>query len=430
PSLEPVLKDTYGVILYQEQVISVSHAFGFTYGQADSFRRAMTTDRSQEEMEKIREGFVQSASERGIDADIAEEVFSRLRAFAAYGFCKAHAASFAKIAYQTTYLKAHYPAEFFTGILNNQPMGFYPANVIFEEARRLGIRLVGVDVNLSDRIFGVEYDENRMPGIRVGLCQVKNITGAEVDSIVSARPFASFADFCLRTKCDRTTTENLIYCGAFDSFGFPRGKLLWLLGELGSKKRKAAESNTNQAGLLTKSDGVNYEEILSRLPDTPEPTLHEKVRMDYDILGLSARDHPMVFYREKLARAKIHSAGEVRKLSDSTIARVAGVVVVCMRPPTRSGKIVVFITLEDETGLADCVIFPKVYEKYGGVIYSNPALIIEGKVQRMGDGISLIARKIMPLTSSFRSSDGGPVKPFNERIRIAGARSFVRSSGV
>jgi hypothetical protein len=179
PSLEPVLKDTYGVILYQEQVLSVAHAFaGFTYGQADSLRRAMTTDRSQEEMERIREGFVSSACKRGIEADIAEEVFSKLRAFAAYGFCKAHACSFAKIAYQTAYLKTHYPAEFFTGILNNQPMGFYPANVIFEEARRLEIRLLGVDVNLSEKRFTVEYDGNRAPGIRVGLDRVKRLTSA------------------------------------------------------------------------------------------------------------------------------------------------------------------------------------------------------------------------------------------------------------
>ncbi len=204
PDLEPVLKDTYGVILYQEQVLSVSHAFaGFTYGQADSFRRAMTTDRGQNEMEKIRESFVRGASERGIEAGIAEEVFSRLRAFAAYGFCKAHAASFAKISYQTAYLKTHYPAEFLTGILNNQPMGFYPANVIFEEARRLGIRLLGVDLNLSEKEFTVEYDEDCAPGIRIGLDQVKDISDAEAGSIISERPFESFADFCLRTRCDR-----------------------------------------------------------------------------------------------------------------------------------------------------------------------------------------------------------------------------------
>jgi len=255
PSLEPALGETYGVILYQEQVLSVSHALaGFTYGQADSLRRAMTTDRGQDEMEKIREGFIAGALRRNVDKKTAEEVFSRLRAFAAYGFCKAHAASFAKITYQTAYLKTHYPAEFLAGILNNEPMGFYPANVIIEEARRLGIRILPVDINRSEKKFTVEYGEvtgyrlqvtegtgagdqqtpsplageefallreplrgegdsrlqipnphvwlgplpspiqnskfrihNSPPAIRIGLMQVKNISDAEIDSILEAR---------------------------------------------------------------------------------------------------------------------------------------------------------------------------------------------------------------------------------------------------
>ncbi len=178
------------------------------------------------------------------------------------------------------------------------------------------------------------------------------------------------------------------------------------------------------------SGAKDYDELINRLPDAPELAVHEKVRMDYDILGLSARCHPMVFYREKLAKTRVRSVGEVKRLPDNSTARVAGVVVVCMRPPTRSGKIVVFITLEDETGLADCVVFPKVYEKYGRVIYGNSALIIEGKAQRMGEGLSIIARKVMPLTQAYRADNTSQVGGFRERIRTAGARSFVRSAGV
>jgi error-prone DNA polymerase len=433
PRLEPVLRDTHGVILYQEQVLSIAHAFGFTYGQADSLRRAMTHDRSQDEMEKIRDGFVRCACENGIDADIAEEVFSRLRAFAAYGFCKAHAASFAKIAYQTAYLKTHYPAEFFTGILNNEPMGFYPANVIFEEARRIGIRLLGIDINTSQAEFSVEYDDDRVPGIRIGLHRVKGITGTEVDSIISNRPFSSFADYCLRTRCSRKVSENLISCGAFDAFGISRSKHLWLLGELGAKKRKTIGRNDTkkeQAGLLVNAQGMDYDALIRQLPEASEPSLHEKVRTDYEILGLSARCHPLVFYREKLSKAKVHSACEIRGLQDNKIARGAGVVIVCMRPPTKSGAVVVFITLEDESGVVDCVIFKKVYDKYSRIIYGNPALIIEGRVQRQGKAISLIASKVMPLAQSYRTDDGGQMQPFTERIRSAGARSFVRSSGI
>jgi error-prone DNA polymerase len=462
PSLEPVLKETYGVILYQEQVISVSHALaGFTYGQSDSLRRAMTTDRSQEEMEKIREAFVAGAHARGVEPEVAEEVFSKLRAFAAYGFCKAHAASFAKIAFQTAYLKTHYPAEFLTGILNNEPMGFYPPNVIVEEARRLGIGLLGVDVNKSDARFTVEAADLLFPiddllfadqpasvdrignsksqianSIRVGLNQVKNISEAEVKSIVDARserPFSSFSDFCLRTRCDRPTVENLINCGAFDSFNIPRGKLLWLLGEIITTRKsnlKSKISNLKSPRLLDGLSADDLDEQMRQLPDGPQLSLHERVRMDYEILGLSTICHPMVFYREKLTRARMRTAREIRELPDNTMVKVAGVVVVCMRPPTKSGAIVVFITLEDETGFADCVVFPKVYEQCGSVIFNNPALIIEGKAQKMGKGFSIIASKVRPLTSTYRTDNAVELKPFKERIRIAGQRSFVRSAGV
>ena len=452
PSLEPILRDTFGVILYQEQVISISHALaGFTYGQADSLRRAMTTDRSQEEMEKIKESFIAGALAKGVAKEIAEDVFSRLRAFAAYGFCKAHAASFAQIAYQTAYLKTHYPAEFLTGILNNEPMGFYPPNVIFEEARRLGIALLPVDINKSEARFTVECEPQMLrenfypeacaspglcfgekghpthsPGIRIGLNQVKSISAAEVESILSARaarPFSSFADFCLRTKCERPTIENLINCGAFDSFGIPRGKLLWLAAEVRGRK---SEVRREGACLL---DVVDLDERMRDLPDGPQLSLHERVRMDYDILGLSTISHPMAFYREKLAKARVRRACEVWDMPDNTIVKVAGVVVVCMRPPTKSGTIVVFITLEDETGFADCVVFPKVYEKYGRVIFNSPALIIEGKVQKMGRACSIIANKVRPLSQTYRS-DNTDIQPFKERLRIAGQRSFVRSSGV
>jgi len=153
--------------------------------------------------------------------------------------------------------------------------------------------------------------------------------------------------------------------------------------------------------------------------------------MDYEILGLSPLCHPMVFYREKLSKAGVTRTRDIPKLPDGAYVKVAGVVVVCMRPPTRSGTIVVFVTLEDEDGLVDTVIFPKVYEKYGRVIYGNPALIIEGTLQRLGKrGISLVATKVSPLTSQYRSENPFEERPFAERTRIAGARSWVRGTGV
>ncbi len=261
---------------------------------------------------------------------------------------------------------------------------------------------------------------------------MKNISQAEVQSILSARnekPFSSFGDFRKRTRCDCSTIENLVNCGGFDSFGISRGKLLWVLGEMSHKAKKHTVGVCLQAATLDVDDAED-EEQWANLPDLPEPSLHKFVQADYDILGLSAICHPMLFYREKLTKARMQRTVDLKNLPDNTIVNIAGVVVVCMRPPTKSGVIVVFLTLEDETGVADCVVFPKVYEKYGTVIFNNPALIIEGKVQKMGKGISVIARKVRVLTPAYRSEESTDVRPFKERIRIAGTRSFVRSAGV
>ena len=441
--LETILKDTYGVIVYQEQVMQIAQVLaGYSMGDADILRRAMGK-KDPEEMASQRERFVEGAKKNKIDQNRATEIFDQMETFARYGFNKSHSAAYALISYQTAYLKAHYPAEFLTGILNNEPMGFYPANVIVEEARRLGIGILPVDVNRSERKFTTEVGSWKLEvGIRIGLMQVKSISDAEINSILAARNsqpshsnlqpptsnFQSFSDFCQRTHCDRPTIENLINCGAFDSFGIQREELLWQCCDV-SKKRTSPDDENNLQ-LPTSNLQPPASEFQPLTSNLQPPTLHERVRTDYDILSLSSICHPMEFYREKLTNARVRSTGELAGLPNNTIVKVAGVVVVCMRPPTRSGTIVVFITLEDEEGLADCVVFPKVYEQYGKVIFNNPALIIEGKVQKMGKGISIIARKVEPLTAEYRDDQLTDIKPFRERRRIAGQRSFVRSGGV
>jgi len=174
------------------------------------------------------------------------------------------------------------------------------------------------------------------------------------------------------------------------------------------------------------------DDTLADLPDVPDPPVHALVRMDYEILGLSPLCHPVTFYRETLSKKGIIENKQLRQMTNHSYVKVGGVVVTCMRPPTKSGVIVVFITLEDETGLADVVVFPKVYEKYGQVIFNNPGLIIEGKVERSGrKGLSLIASKIHPLTADYRNAGLEPdTGEYPERTRSAGARSWVKSQGI
>ena len=380
PSVRPALEETYGVILYQEQVLEVASALaGFTLGQSDSLRRAMTRDRSAEEMEKIRETFLEGCEGRGVAREVAEEAFRQLSAFAAYGFCRGHAASFAIIAYETAYLKTHYPAEFLAGILSNQPMGFYPAEVVVNEAKHFGIEVRPVNVNRSRDRYWVEEG-----AIRVGLAQVYGLSGAGLRAIFDAREeggnFTSLREFCARTGLARPMVENLIKAGAFDGMG-ARRELLWELNEItntGARRRDRSQRAKGQLALLEAAMEGGSEIAL------PAPSERERAASELATMGVSVKRHPLFFARERLREMGALSRVDLESLSDGRQVRVAGIVIARQRPPIKSGKTVVFITLEDETGLIEVTVFERIYKKWGKVIFSNGALIVDGVLQKKG----------------------------------------------
>ncbi len=380
PALRPALEDTYGVILYQEQVLEVASALaGFTLGQADSLRRAMTHDRSPEEMMKLREGFLEGCRRRGVARRVAEEAFRQLSAFAAYGFCKAHAASFAILAYQTAYLKAHYPAEFLAAMLSNQPMGFYPPEVLLNEAKHCGIEIRGVDINHSRDRYWVEEG-----AIRVGLMQVAGLSAAGLGAIMRARreggPFRSLRDLCARTGLPRPMVEHLIRAGALDRLGRSRRALLWELGELsatGARRQDRRQEVNGQLALLGES-------AQAPPPPLPAPTEREEVGEELAMTGVSVKRHPLHFARARLRELGVVTRRELDGLPEGARVRVAGIVIARQRPPTRSGRTVIFVTLEDETGLTEVTVFERVYERWGKVIFSHSALVVEGTLQRRG----------------------------------------------
>jgi error-prone DNA polymerase len=236
PRLKGTLGETLGVILYQEQVLKVAHDLaGMSYAEADGFRRAMTHDRSEEEMEKMRGAFISGAARNGVSRNIAEKVFEQLAAFAAYGFCKAHAAAYAEIAYQTLWLKCHYPAEFFAALLSNQPMGYYPPRVLVAEARRHGVKVLPLDVNSSCGNYTAEGE-----AMRIGLRQLKGMPKEALASILSERArdkFSSLRDFIVRTDVSQPIVENLVKVGAFDLLGC-RDELLKQIAGLVSLRHK------------------------------------------------------------------------------------------------------------------------------------------------------------------------------------------------
>ena len=427
PKLEPILKKTYGVVLYQEQVIEIATTIaGFTPGEADRLRKAMTHFRSMREMEDIGRNFVAKAVANGVSPDVAETIFSYIVGYAGYGFCEAHAAAFADTAYKTAYLARHYPSEFYAALLSAQPMGFYPARTLLVEARRRGVEALPLDINHSKEKYSVEGT-----ALRVGFMQVSGISSNLIHEILHARqddgPFMSTLDFLCRIKANKTVVENLVLAGAFDSTDPNRKALFWNLGrlaEVAASHRTAidAKKTSGQASLLDiKQTSTEVRKAIPspyhssdvsdafRLPAAPQaysgysvvnlPDFSdwEKFKHETSVLGFCASRHAMEFFRPALMREGIWDSRKISSADQGQIVRVAGLVVRPHRPPTKSGKTVVFLSLEDEYGLTDVTVFDDVYQRQGAAIFKSPALIVTGTISRRGNGVSVIAKSIESL---------------------------------
>jgi len=385
PSLEPVLRKTLGVPLFQEQGMRVAIvAAGFSPGKADQLRRAMGHKRSREQMEALFDDLVGGMARNGIPHEAAARIFRQLSAFADYGFPESHAASFALLVYASAYLKLYYPAEFYCALLNNQPMGFYQPAVIVGDARRHGVKILPVDVNLSHADCTVEGN-----AVRLGYRYVRDIGEQALTHLEREHnigPYTSVGDFCRRTQLPRSAVENLIAIGAFDSFGRSRRRLLWELPEALREAKGALRIASTDPG--------------PAVSDEPG-TLLEAVRADYYVLGLSPSRQVVEFYRPSLEKMGVRTADELRSLEDGQAVRVAGLVVCRQAPPTAKGH--VFLTIEDETGLFNVIVRPDVYEKQRRLVRSQPLLLVEGLLQKQDDALSLLAQRFHPLSKAEKT---------------------------
>ena len=376
PDLEPILRKTYGVVLFQEQVIEIAVAIaGFSPGEADRLRRVMSRSRPGVEMEELGRLFVERAAQRGIGAEIAEQIYSYLRGYASYGFCEAHAAAFGNTAYRTAYLAQHYPAAFFAAVLSNWPMGYYPPNTLCTEVRRRGIGILPVDVNASGSRFTIEEGN-----IRISLAQVKGMGGAALDRLLRARDdgfFTSPGDFLRRVDIGADLAENLILCGALASLEPNRRSLLWMLTAGGRRKR-----------------------VGSFARDIPDFSPEEKIVWERRILGIEAGGSWMGLKREELTDRGFVTTREARSAPEGEEVAVAGTVICPHRPPTRSGKTVVFFSLEDETGLVDVVLFSGPYRRYGHLVFprAKGPLSVRGEIRRRGGAASVVVQTLEPLS--------------------------------
>lgn len=379
PALEPALSETLGVILFQEQVLKVARDLaGFSPGQGELLRRAMGSKRATEQIERFREAFFSGAISKGITEDVADTVFDQLRAFGGYSFAKSHAAAFSVLVYQSAWLKYYHFVPFYTALLNNQPMGFWTPAVLINEARRQGVPVLPVNIHLSQNVCA-PIPESEGGGIRLGLNYVKGLREEMLERILSARqekPFSSLSDFRSRIKPGRQIAENLIRSGAMDLWGIPRRQLLWELGQ---------QQVEDGLDLVFSNDEV----------DLPALTPAEAMLGEQDVLGLSTGDHIMTFFRTWLEERRILNSEQLLASPNKQRVRVAGLVVVHQSPPTAKGHH--FITLEDEYGLINVIIRPKVYDDYERVLHESRLLIVEGRAQQEDGTTSLLAQRIFVL---------------------------------
>ena len=447
-----------GVILYQEQVMRVAiDVAGFSPAGSDGFRRAMGTWRSSSEMEKLHRQFVDGAMQQpGMEEATAEELFRQVAAFASFGFAKSHAAAFARTAYELAFLKLFYPAQFLVGLINAQPMGFYPVEVLVNDAKRHGVSVLPVDVNASSYKTTTEWvgrpgeplpdgagiDARPEPvlspacviptdavrdrwtpeltagwGVRLGLHLVKGI-GEQHEALLDAElargPYRSLADVVERTGLPEETLERLIRTGGLDSLGRPRRELLWQLREVAGASRGRVDGQTLRGlGRAAGKRGAAAGRPLDlRLPATEAPVLpplteSERIGDAYAVIGMDARRQVTGLFRGALDRLGAVTNAALSERRPGPV-RVGGLVVTRQHPMTAKGT--VFLAVEDETGMVNVTLWPDTWARLRSVVRRHALLLIDGDLQREGSVVNVIAHDVQPLPE-VAAAAGGPERP-------------------
>ncbi|NLY39711.1 MAG: DNA polymerase III subunit alpha [Firmicutes bacterium] len=403
PILEPILKETYGVIVYQEQIMEIAAKMaGFSLGQADLLRRAIGK-KKEKILKEQQERFVQGCLKNGHSKKVAVGIYDLILKFASYGFNKSHAAAYALVAYQTAYLKANYPVEFMAAQMtvyyaNSDKVALYIA-----DCRRQGIEVLPPDINESETNFTVVAG-NR---IRFGLSAVKNVGLGAIESILAARrekPFRSLRDFCSRVdsrQCNRKVLESLIKCGAFDSLGGHRAQYLACLDEVLAQGHAAQRERENgQISMFSLMDESSREDLLQdQLPDLAPFTEKERLAMEKEMLGLYISGHPLEEYRPLMNQmSSLTECATLKEVGDNRKVTVGGIVTAARSLYTKKGKPMAFITLEDLTGSVEVIVFSDLYEKQTALFQEDSLLIIKGRTDiKEEEEPKIIAESATPL---------------------------------
>jgi error-prone DNA polymerase len=411
PDLEPVLKRTLGVPLFQEQLLRMAMIMaGFTGGQAEELRRALGFRRFEEKMRKIEGNLRAGMARRGIAPEAIDQIVEYITAFALYGFPESHAASFALLAYASAYLKAHHAPAFYAALLNNQPMGFYHPATLVKDAQRHGVRFACIDVHVSDWLCRVEPDASVRLGLmyaqglrsdvgkRIAACRAAAAaaaaaTGAPAAGAAAAgagagaadgRPFTSLEDLVAATGLRRAELAKLAEIGALNSFGYDRRTALWQIERAVRPRGELFDANANESAAAP--EGASPLAAMTRL---------ERVMADYEGTGLTIGTHPMAFRRANLTARGVLRATDLPRARAGRSVRVAGAVITRQRPGTAKGF--VFLTLEDETGIANIIVRPDLFTRERVTIVGEPFLLVEGILQQQDGVTSVKAEHIIGL---------------------------------
>jgi error-prone DNA polymerase len=377
PEIAAVLNKTLGIPLFQEQVMRLAQvAAGFSAGEADQLRRAMAAWRRSGDIERFHQRLIDGMTARGLTAEFAEQVFRQIRGFGEYGFPESHAASFAHLVYVSAWLKHYYPAAFAAALINSQPMGFYAPSQLIRDAREHGVPVRPIDVSYSDWDSTLELD-----ALRLGFRLVKGLPVAAVQRITAARPFRSVNDFARRTQLGRPVVTRLAEADAFGSLALDRRAALW-------------ESLAQKRGHAPLFAGLDDSEPPAELPPMSPA---EQVFADYRASGFSLKSHPVAFFRSQLDGQRVVRAADLKNVPDGRRISVAGIVLLRQRPGTARG--IIFVTLEDETGVANLVVRPEIWDRYYAVARCSSAWIAHGLLESRESVIHLIVNRVEDLSA-------------------------------
>ena len=402
PLLRECLGETLGVILYQDQVLQVCQALaGFTTGQSEALRRAMSRRRSHDLIAGFWEEFRQGALARGVSEATAEKVFGQVIAFSEFGFPKSHAAAFGLLAYQSAWLRHYHPVEYYVALFNNQPMGFYSIDALGRDAMRNGIEMRLPDINVSDVWCTVERETT---ALRVGLGFIRHWSEETATATVEERekhgPFKSVGDLIRRAppKLKRTAIEALMWVGGCDAFGLTRRELLWQVGLW--LPPKASQSGDGR--------GRRQLELALNHPHEQLPfgglAAHERLLAEYATLGFSASGHPLSLVRNALPPGLTLNR-DLESLKAGVQCQVAGLVVARQRPETAKGT--VFLLVEDETGMTNVIVRTDVYDRHRAAIRGEPFVLVTGKLAKDDGTVNVLAEKVEGLPLGTRKAKGG-----------------------